>query len=59
MDVDAPPNNLYDNDLDLASSIAGLYRILDLVTEQGSGGLGTILCRGKKSHSYLSQSTRL
>ncbi|KIM52559.1 hypothetical protein SCLCIDRAFT_549343 [Scleroderma citrinum Foug A] len=38
MDVDAP-HKLYDNDLDLASSITGLYRVLELVTEQGSGGL--------------------
>ncbi|KAI6032571.1 hypothetical protein F5J12DRAFT_779054 [Pisolithus orientalis] len=32
MDVD-------DYHLDLASSVRGLYRILDLITEQGSGGL--------------------
>lgn len=34
MDVD-------DYHLDLASSVRGLYRILDLITEQGSGGLGS------------------
>ncbi|KAL4067444.1 hypothetical protein V8B97DRAFT_1873723 [Scleroderma yunnanense] len=32
------PHNLHD-DLDLACSITGLYRVLDLITEQGSGGL--------------------
>ncbi|KAI5998961.1 hypothetical protein F5J12DRAFT_286001 [Pisolithus orientalis] len=37
MDVDAPLHTL--NHLDLASSVKGLYRILDLITEQGSGGL--------------------
>ncbi|KAF8552259.1 hypothetical protein OG21DRAFT_1416462 [Imleria badia] len=37
MDVDAPP--LQRDDLDLAYSIKGMYRILDLVSEQGSGGL--------------------
>jgi len=44
MDVDEP-HNLQD-DLDLAYSISGLYRILDLITEQGSGGLGNTRCRG-------------
>jgi len=58
MDIDAP-HNLYDNDLDLASSITGLYRIFDLVTEQGSGGLGTILCRVKEFLTHTSQLTRL
>ncbi|KAI6020260.1 hypothetical protein BKA83DRAFT_674992 [Pisolithus microcarpus] len=37
MDVDAPPHTL--EHPDLASSVKGLYRILDLITEQGSGGL--------------------
>ncbi|KAG6331499.1 hypothetical protein ID866_7590 [Astraeus odoratus] len=37
MDVDEPVNLL--DDLDLAFSIKGLYRVLDLITEQGSGGL--------------------
>ncbi|KAL4072300.1 hypothetical protein J3A83DRAFT_4093511 [Scleroderma citrinum] len=37
MDVD----EIHDphDDLDLACSITGLYRVLDLITEQGSGGL--------------------
>jgi len=39
-------HNLHD-DLDLACSITGLYRILDLITEQGSGGLGNLLRRGQ------------
>jgi hypothetical protein len=29
-------------DIDLSNSIKGMYRILDLVSEQGSGGLGKI-----------------
>ena len=29
---------------DLARSIKGFYRILDLIVEQGSGGLGGVLC---------------
>ncbi|KAI6143614.1 hypothetical protein BKA82DRAFT_127237 [Pisolithus tinctorius] len=37
MDVDVPLHTL--DHLDLASSVKGLYRILDLITEQGSGGL--------------------
>ncbi|KAI6101021.1 hypothetical protein EDD16DRAFT_1844403 [Pisolithus croceorrhizus] len=37
MEVDAPPHTL--EHPDLASSVKGLYRILDLITEQGSGGL--------------------
>jgi hypothetical protein len=28
---------------DLASSMAGIYRILDLISERGSGGLGECL----------------
>ncbi|KAI5994326.1 hypothetical protein EDD15DRAFT_2432753 [Pisolithus albus] len=36
-DVDAPPHTL--DHPDLASSVRGLYRVLDLITEQGSGGL--------------------
>jgi hypothetical protein len=38
MDMDAPP--LQRDDLDLVYSIKGMYRILDLISEQGSGGLG-------------------
>ena len=38
MDTDAPP--LQRDELDLAYSIKGMYRILDLISEQGSGGLG-------------------
>ncbi|KAF8548768.1 hypothetical protein OG21DRAFT_684156 [Imleria badia] len=37
MDVDIPP--LQRDELDLAYSIKGMYRILDLISEQGSGGL--------------------
>ncbi|KAI6101005.1 hypothetical protein EV401DRAFT_2137124 [Pisolithus croceorrhizus] len=37
-DVDVPPPHALDR-LDLASSIKGLYRVLDLISEQGSGGL--------------------
>ncbi|KAI9571051.1 hypothetical protein HD554DRAFT_2017581 [Boletus coccyginus] len=37
MDIDAPP--LQHDALDLAYSIKGMYRILDLISEQGSGGL--------------------
>ncbi|KAI6143615.1 hypothetical protein BKA82DRAFT_2416446 [Pisolithus tinctorius] len=38
MSTDEPSVDPFDNK-DLAQSIPGLYRILDLVTEQGSGGL--------------------
>ena len=38
MDIDVPP--LQRDELDLAYSIKGMYRILDLISEQGSGGLG-------------------
>lgn len=38
MDVDTP--HLQRDELDLAYSIRGMYRILDLISEQGSGGLG-------------------
>lgn len=38
MDIDAPP--LQRDEWDLAHSIKGMYRILDLISEQGSGGLG-------------------
>ncbi|KAF8452926.1 hypothetical protein L210DRAFT_3499752 [Boletus edulis BED1] len=38
MDIDFPP--LQHDELDLACSIKGMYRILDLISEQGSGGLG-------------------
>ncbi|KAF8452913.1 hypothetical protein L210DRAFT_3617960 [Boletus edulis BED1] len=39
MDIDAPPLQLECDELDLACSIKGMYRILDLISEQGSGGL--------------------
>jgi hypothetical protein len=29
--------------LDIVNSVNGMYRILDLISEQGSGGLGTSL----------------
>ena len=35
MEIDTPRDGL-----DLAYSIKGMYRILDLISEQGSGGLG-------------------
>lgn len=38
MDIDAPP--LQHDELDMAHSIKGMYRVLDLISEQGSGGLG-------------------
>jgi len=38
MDMGAPP--LRRDGLDLAYSIKGMYRILDLISEQSSGGLG-------------------
>ncbi|KAF8122279.1 hypothetical protein EV363DRAFT_1274846 [Boletus edulis] len=37
MDIDFPP--LQHDELDLACSIKGMYRILDLISEQGSGRL--------------------
>ncbi|KAG8216261.1 hypothetical protein J3R82DRAFT_8304 [Butyriboletus roseoflavus] len=40
MDVDIPPQALQRDEMDLAHSIKGMYRILDLISEQGSGGLG-------------------
>lgn len=36
-DNDSPPHN---NAGDLVQSIKGMYRVLDLISEQGSGGLG-------------------
>ena len=43
------------DDLDLACSITGLYRILDLITEQGVGGLGSTysLSWPTRSHSLV------
>ena len=41
MDMDSPP--LQHDEFDLAYSIKGMYRILDLISEQGSGGLGKYL----------------
>ncbi|KAI5998963.1 hypothetical protein F5J12DRAFT_784806 [Pisolithus orientalis] len=41
MSTDEPSVDPFDNK-DLEQSIPGLYRILDLVTEQGSGGLGMV-----------------
>jgi hypothetical protein len=38
MDIDTPP--LQRDELDLAYSVQGMYRILDLISEQGGGGLG-------------------
>ena len=38
MDTDAQP--LQRDELDLAYSIKGMYRVLDLISENGSGGLG-------------------
>ena len=38
MDIDTPP--FQRDELDLGYSIRGMYRILDLISEQGSGGLG-------------------
>ena len=35
-----PPQKQESNDL--AESIPGLYRVLDLINEQGSGGLGEV-----------------
>jgi hypothetical protein len=37
---DYPPHN---NAVDLVQSIKGMYRILDLISEQGSGGLGDFI----------------
>ena len=51
MDVDEP--QILPDDLDLACSITGLYRILDLITEQGSGGLGKFSCRSTRLHSPI------
>jgi hypothetical protein len=36
------PPVLEEKDLDLSTSIRGMYRILDLVKERGSGGLGDL-----------------
>ncbi|KAF8837464.1 hypothetical protein BDN67DRAFT_983236 [Paxillus ammoniavirescens] len=49
VDVDVPvPRH---DELDLAYSIKGMYRILDLISEQGSGGLG------KFSRIFISQNS--
>ncbi|KAF9231333.1 hypothetical protein BU15DRAFT_82541 [Melanogaster broomeanus] len=39
MDVDMPVPQHHHDELDLSYSIKGMYRILDLISEQGSGGL--------------------
>ncbi|KAG8219200.1 hypothetical protein J3R82DRAFT_13 [Butyriboletus roseoflavus] len=39
MDIDAPLQAFQCDELDLAHSIKGMYRILDIIAEQGSGGL--------------------
>ncbi|KAG8215603.1 hypothetical protein J3R82DRAFT_7468 [Butyriboletus roseoflavus] len=39
MDIDAPPQAHQRDELDLGHSIKGMYRILDLISEQSSGGL--------------------
>ena len=48
------------DDHDLARSVKGLYRILDLIAEQGSGGLGStcILVRSSALTVDLSQWTK-
>lgn len=35
--------------LDLVTCISSMFRILDLVSEQGSGGLGMVFFRGRKT----------
>ena len=40
MDIDPQPQALQRDELDLTHFIKGMYRILDLISEQGSGGLG-------------------
>lgn len=40
--MSAPQDPNSPSDLDLSHSIKGMYRILDLVSEQGSGGIGGI-----------------
>ncbi|KAF8548560.1 hypothetical protein OG21DRAFT_1422884 [Imleria badia] len=47
MDTDIPPLQL--DELDLAYSIKGMYRILDLISEQGSGGLVDKIIISQKS----------
>jgi hypothetical protein len=47
MDVeDSPPHN---DARDLVQSINGMYRVLDLISEQGSGGLGNFVVLAKSS----------
>jgi len=52
MDVeDSPPHN---DARDLVQSIDGMYRVLDLISEQGSGGLGDciVLTKSSCTNSY-------
>ena len=44
MDIDAL---LQRDEVDLALSIKGMYRILDLISEQGSGGLSEFLTQNR------------
>lgn len=37
-----PVVNVVKQELDLMASVKGMYRILDLIGEQGSGGIGAI-----------------
>ena len=45
MDIDALP--LQRDEMDLVLSVKGMYRILDLISEQGSGGLGEFLTQNR------------
>jgi hypothetical protein len=52
MDVeDSPPHS---DARDLVQSISGMYRVLDLISEQGSGGLGDriVLTKSSGTNSY-------
>ncbi|OJA15113.1 hypothetical protein AZE42_09078 [Rhizopogon vesiculosus] len=49
MDVEDSP--LHNDARDLVQSINGMYRVLDLISEQGSGGLGDIVIIAKSSYT--------
>jgi hypothetical protein len=39
--------------IDLSDAIKGMYRILDLISEQGSGGLGKLFCSLQRADPHL------
>jgi hypothetical protein len=45
--MDVEDSSLHSDARDLVQSINGMYRVLDLINEQGSGGLGILIILDK------------